>query len=63
MVLQLKMASSPVEAVSSRFLSCTDLDLGVCLQFQTGVRSRFVLRHGTVLSSRAVKEVSGLQSK
>ena len=36
MVVQLKRASSPVEAVSSGFLSCSDMDLGVCLQFQTG---------------------------
>ena len=36
--------------------------LGCVCSFKQGVRSRLVLRHRTLLSSRAVKEVSGLQS-
>ena len=36
MVVQLNRASSAVEAVSTGFLSCSDMELGVCLQFQTG---------------------------
>ena len=35
---------------------------GCVCSFKQGVRSRLVLRHRTLLSSRAVKEVSGLQS-
>ena len=35
-LVQWKRASSPVEAGTSGFLSCFDMDLGVCLQFQTG---------------------------
>ena len=34
---------------------------GCVCSFKQGVRSQLVLRHGTLLSSRAVKEVSGLQ--
>ena len=35
-LVQWKRASSPVEAGSSGFLSHSDMDLVVCLQFQTG---------------------------
>ena len=35
---------------------------GCVCSFKQGVRSRLVWRHGTLLSSRDVKEVSGLQS-
>ena len=34
--LQWKRVSFSVEAGTSVFLSCSDVDLGVCLQFQTG---------------------------
>ena len=34
--MQWKRTSSPVEVGTSGFLSCSDVDLGVCLQFQTG---------------------------
>ena len=34
--MQWKRASSPVESGTSEFLSCSDMDLRVCLQFQTG---------------------------
>ena len=34
--VQWKRASSPVEVETSGFLSCSDVNLGVCLQFQTG---------------------------
>ena len=36
--------------------------LGCVCSFKQGVRSRLVLRHETLLSSLAVKDVSGLQS-
>ena len=36
--------------------------LGCVCSFKQGVRSRLVLRHETLLSSRAVKDFSGLQS-
>ena len=36
--------------------------LGCVCSFKQGVRSRLVLRHETLFSSRAVKDVSGLQS-
>ena len=45
--------------VSSPFLTWI---LGYVCSFKQGVRSRLILRHGTLLSSRAVKEFSGLQS-
>ena len=35
-MVQLNRASYAVEAVSTGFFSCSDVDLGVCLQFQTG---------------------------
>jgi len=35
---------------------------GCVCSFKQGVRSQLMLGHGTLLSSRAVKEVSGLQS-
>ena len=35
-LVQWKRASSPVDAGTSGFLSCSDVDLMVCLQFQTG---------------------------
>ena len=38
------------------------MDLGVPMEFQQGVRPRLVFRHGTLLPSRGVKEVSGFQS-
>ena len=60
--VQWRRASSPVEAGTSGFLSYSDMDLRVCLPFQTGSQSRLVLRHRSLLSSRAVKEFSGLQS-
>ena len=37
--------------------------VSVCVcRFKQGVRSRLVWRHGTLLSSRVVKGVSGLQT-
>ena len=37
--------------------------ISVCVcSFKQGVRSQLMLRHGTLLSSRVVKEFSGLQS-
>ena len=48
-------------AGKSGFLSCSDVDLGLCLQFQMGSHVSTVLRHKTLLFSPAVKEVSGLQ--
>ena len=59
--VQWKRASSPVQAGTSGFLSCSDVDLGVCLQFQMGSQVSTVLRHETLLFFPAVKEVSGLQ--
>ena len=35
------------------------MDLGLPMEFQRGVRPRLVSRHGSPLSSRAVKVVSG----
>ena len=35
-LVQWRRASSPVEVGTSGFLSCSDVDLGVCLPFQTG---------------------------
>ena len=60
--VQWKRASSPVQAGTSWFLSCSDVDLGVFLKFQMGSQVSTVFRHGTLLFSPAVKEVSGLQS-
>ena len=59
--VQWKRASSPVQAGTSCFLSCSDVDLGVCLQFQMGIQVSTVLRHRTLFFSPGVKEVSGLQ--
>ena len=42
------------------FLSTCDRDLRVPIEFQRGVRPRVLLRHGTMLSFRIVKGVSGL---
>ena len=60
-LVQWKRASSRVEAGTSGFLSCSDMGLRLCNRFKQGVRSRRVWRHGTLLSSRVVKGVSGLQ--
>ena len=42
-----------------RFLYSADMDLGVPMEFQRGVRPRIVWRHASQLSSRAVKVVLG----
>ena len=55
-------SSSGAEARTSSFLSSADMDLGVPMEFNRGVRPRLVWRHGTLLSSRAVKVVSGFLS-
>ena len=55
-------SSSGAEARTSRFLSSADMDLGVPMEFNRGGRPRFVWRHGTLLSARAVKVVSGFLS-
>ena len=52
-------SSSGAEARNSGFLSSADLDLGVPMEFERGVRPRLVSRHGSPLSFRAVKVVSG----
>ena len=44
---------------SSPVLTCMS---GCICSFKQGVKSRLVWRHGTLLSSQDVKEVSGLQS-
>ena len=56
------MASSRVEAGTSGFLSSSDMDLGVPMEFQQGIRPRLVWRLGTPLPSRDFKEVSGFLS-
>ena len=55
-------SSSGAEARTSRFLSSADMDLGVPMEFNRGGRPRFVWRHGTLLSARAVKVMSGFLS-
>ena len=55
-------ASFQVEAGNSGLLSNSAKDLGVPIKFQRGVRPHLVLRHGSPLSSRVVKWVSGLLS-
>ena len=40
-----------------RFLSCSDVGLGVYMPFQTGSQVSNVWRRGTLLSSRVVKGV------
>ena len=55
-------SSSGAEARTSRFLSSADMDLGGPMEFNRGGRPRFVWRHGTLLSARAVKVVSGFLS-
>ena len=56
------MASSRVEAGTSGFLSSSDMDLRVPMEFQQGIRPRLVWRLGTLLPSRDLKEVSGFLS-
>ena len=46
-----KRASSPVQAGTSCFFSCSDVDLGVCLKFQVGSHVSTVLRHETAFLS------------
>ena len=60
--MQWKRASSQDEAGTSGFLYCSDVGLGCVCSFKQGVRSRLVLRHGSLLSSRVVKRFSGLQA-
>ena len=55
-------SSSGANAGTSVFLSSADMDLGVPMEFNRGVRPRLVWRHGTLLSARAVKVVSGFLS-
>ena len=56
------MASSRVEAGTSGFLSSSDMDLRVPMEFQQGIRPRLVWRHGTPLPSRGGKGLSGFLS-
>ena len=58
-MMQGPRSSSGANAGTSVFLSSADMDLGVPMEFNRGVRPRLVWRHGTLLSSRAVKVVSG----
>ena len=55
-------SSSGADTRTSSFFSNADLDLGVPMEFNRGGRPRFVWRHGTLLSARAVKVVSGFLS-
>ena len=59
-LVQWKRASSRGEAGTSVF-SCSNVGLGLCLPFQTLTKFRRVWRHGTLLSSRVHKGVSGFQ--
>ena len=61
-MMQGPRSSSGANAGTSVFLSSADMDLGVPMEFNRGGRPRFVWRHGTLLSARAVKVVSGFLS-
>ena len=52
-------SSSGADTGTSSFLSSADMDLRIPMEFNRGVRPHLVWRHGTLLSSRAVKVVSG----
>ena len=52
-------SSSGADTGTSSFLSSADMDLGIPMEFKRGVRPHLVWRHGTLLSSHAVKVVSG----
>ena len=51
--------SSGVEVRTSGFLTSANMDLGIPMEFQRGVRPRIVWRHASPLSSLAVKVVLG----
>ena len=55
-------SSSGADTGTSRFLSSADMDLGIPMEFNRRVRPHLVWRHGTLLSARAVKVVSGFLS-
>ena len=59
---QVAARESQVVAGNSGLLSSCDRDLRIPIKFQQGSRPHFVLRHGTPLSSRVLKGVSGLLS-
>ena len=52
-------SSSGVEAGTSGLLSSADMDLGIPMEFQRGVRPCFLWSHASALSSQAVTVVSG----
>ena len=60
-LVQWKRASSRVEAGTSGFLSCSDVDLGLCMPFQTGSQVSTCVEAWNSAFLSVVKGVSGLQ--